>query len=313
MAQMRLGIIGAGAMGSNHARIAAKAINYSLSAVYDASPESSKIIASRYGCNAATSLDELLSQSDAVIIATPTFTHAEYMLECRSHGKHFLVEKPIVEKITDLNVATLPESSLIMAVGHVERFNPAIRYIKGLDLGQVITFSARREGPYNGRISEGVTRDLMIHDLDLASYVLNEPMVLQGSSHVSSRSETEDASSAVLKSESGTVISLFASRIGQTKVRDIRIVTSEFQATLDLLQRTVTLYKQGASEYVGNEALTYSERLTVETPMLANFSEPLAAEQDAFIASVMSGVIDPQLATLTQGLNAVEFSNAISN
>ena len=310
---MKLGIIGAGAMGSNHARIAAMATTYSLSAVYDVSLESARQVAERYDCNVAKSTDELFAQSDAVVIATPTFTHAQYMIECLSSEKHFLVEKPVLEKTADLDLAILLNSSLVMAVGHVERFNPAIRYLKSLDLGQVISFSARREGPYSGRISEGVTRDLMIHDLDLATYVLNEPMILRGASHLASRSETEDISSAVLKSESGTVVNLFASRVGQTKVRDIRLVTSEFQASLDLLQRTVTLYKQGASEYVGKDALTYSERLTVETPMLANFSEPLAAEQDAFISSVMSGVVDPQLASVTQGLTAVEMANAISN
>jgi predicted dehydrogenase len=152
----------------------------------------------------------------------------------------------------------------------------------------------------------------MIHDLDLATYVLNESIHLQGASHVRSRSETEDSCSAVLKSENGTVVSLFASRVGQTKVRDIRIVTDEFQLSLDLLQRTVTRYKQGESEYVGNDALTYSERLTVETPMLSNFPEPLAAEQQAFVTSILNGVLDSQLATLEQGLNALEISNSIT-
>lgn len=310
---MKLGIIGAGAMGTNHARVASKANSYSLSAVFDQSLEASLKLAKNYECEVAMSVEELIEGSDAVIIATPTFTHAKYMLACFNRGTHFLVEKPIVELKSDIDLAMWQSSEMIMAVGHIERFNPAIRYTKGLNLGRVITFSARREGPYSGRISEGVTRDLMIHDLDLATYVLNESIELMGCSHVRSRSETEDACSAVLKSERGTVVSLFASRVGQTKVRDLRIVTDDFQLSLDLLQRTVTLYKQGQSEYVGNDALTYSERLTVETPMLSNFPEPLAAEQHAFIRSILNGVLDPQLATLKQGLNAVEISNSISS
>jgi predicted dehydrogenase len=309
---MKLGIIGAGAMGTNHARVASKANSYILSGVYDQSLEASLKIAQNFECLAAKSLEELIEKSDALIIATPTFTHAEYMSKCFSYGRHFLVEKPVTELISDIDVGMLQSSEIVMAVGHIERFNPAIRYTKSLNLGRVITFSARREGPYSGRISEGVTRDLMIHDLDLATYVLNESIHLQGASHVRSRSETEDSCSAVLKSENGTVVSLFASRVGQTKVRDIRIVTDEFQLSLDLLQRTVTRYKQGESEYVGNDALTYSERLTVETPMLSNFPEPLAAEQQAFVTSILNGVLDSQLATLEQGLNALEISNSIT-
>ena len=309
---MKLGIIGTGVMGANHARVASKATSHSLAAVFDANFDAAKKISERFGCDAVNSLDELLTKCDAIVIATPTSTHVEYMNACFKYEKHFLVEKPVASHLADVDEVLLKPSKIVMAVGHIERFNPAVRYIKSLDLGQVITFSARREGPYSGRIVEGVTRDLMIHDLDLATYLLEEPVVLQGSSHVNSRSETEDACSAVLKSESGTVISLFANRVGQTKIRDIRIVTESFQASLDLLQRNVTLYKQGASEYVGNDSPIYSERLTVETPLLANFPEPLAAEQEAFVASIQNGEFDPQLVTLTQGLSAVEISNSIS-
>ena len=122
---------------------------------------------------------------------------------------------------------------------------------------------------------------------------------------------TEDVSSAVLQSQGGTVVSLFASRIGQTKVRDIRIVTDDFVAVLDLLQRTVVLYKQGASEFIGQDSPVYSEQLTVETPMLSNFSEPLAAEQDAFVTSVLTGRLTEELASLTQGLQALSVANQI--
>ncbi len=136
-------------------------------------------------------------------------------------------------------------------------------------------------------------------------------MAVQGASLHASRSKTEDVSSAVLQSQAGTVVSLFASRIGQTKVRDIRIVTDEFLAVLDLLQRTVVLYKQGASEFIGQDSPIYSEQLTIETPMLSNFSEPLAAEQGAFVNSVKTGRFDAELATIQQGLHSLQIANEI--
>lgn len=308
---MKLGIIGTGVMGANHARVANHASNYDLGAIFDSDAERAKSLARRFECQVVSSIDELIEKVDAIVIATPTDTHADLIRACYVANKPFLVEKPIVTRTTDIEERILSNTELVMAVGHIERFNPAIRYIKQLKLGRINAISARREGPYSGRIVEGVTRDLMIHDIDLASYLLRESITVKGSSTHSSKSMTEDVSSAVLQSQSGTVVSLFASRIGQTKVRDIRIVTDDFVAVLDLLQRTVVLYKQGASEFIGQDSPVYSEQLTVETPMLSNFSEPLAAEQDAFVTSVLTGRLTEELASLTQGLQALSVANQI--
>jgi predicted dehydrogenase len=308
---MRLGIVGTGVMGSNHARIAAQATDYSLELIFDADQARAEALSQRFASGVAKSVDQLIENVDAVVIATPTETHAPLMRSCIEANRPFLVEKPIATQTSDIDEVISRDNSLVMAVGHVERFNPAIRYIKQLKLGRINSISARREGPYSSRISEGVTRDLMIHDIDLASYLLGEKMVVQGAALQASKSKTEDVSSAVLKSETGTVVSLFASRIGQTKVRDIRIITDEFLAVLDLLQRTVVLYKQGTSEFIGLDSPVYSEQLTVETPMLSNFSEPLAAEQEAFVNSVKSGHIDAELATIEQGVYSLEIANEI--
>lgn len=309
---MKIGIIGTGVMGANHARVASNASEYQLGAILDSDIERTRSLAQRFECQVVTSIEELVEKVDAVVIATPTDTHADFIRICYEANKPFLVEKPVVTNTTDIAEEILSNASLVMAVGHIERFNPAIRYLKQLKLGRVNAVSARREGPYSGRIIEGVTRDLMIHDIDLASYILGESLTVRGSSMRSSKSATEDVSSAVLQTETGTVVSLFASRIGQTKVRDIRIVTDEFVAVSDLLQRTVVLYKQGASEFIGQDSPIYSEQLTVETPMLANFSEPLAAEQQAFVKSVITGTLDSELASLSQGLQALAIANQIS-
>jgi predicted dehydrogenase len=309
---MKVGVIGAGSMGGNHARIAAQATDYELGLVFDSDETRADRLAQRFTAKIARSVDELIENVDAVIIATPTDTHAFLMRKCLDFRKPFLVEKPVAAQTSDIDDELLENRSLVMAVGHVERFNPAIRYVRQLNLGRINAISARREGPYSNRISEGVTRDLMIHDIDLANYLLDEQITVRGASLHASKSETEDVSSAVLQSRTGTVVSLFASRIGQTKVRDIRIVTDEFLAVLDLLQRTVVLYKQGASEFIGSDSPVYSEQLTVETPMLSNFAEPLAAEQAAFVNSVKTGQFDKELATVQQGLYALQIANEIS-
>ena len=308
---MKIGVIGAGVMGSNHARVAAQSLAYELSHVFDSDRSRAEDISRQFSCDAARSIEELIEAADAVIIATPTATHASLIKQCFDYSRPFLVEKPIVTQVSEVDEEIINNQSLIMVVGHVERFNPAIRYLKQLKPDRVNALSARREGPYSNRISEGVTRDLMIHDIDLAGYILGESMMVQGSSWSANKSKTEDVSSAVLQSESGAVVSLFANRIGQTKVRDIRIVTDEYLAVLDLLQRSVVLYKQGTSEFIGSDSPIYSEQLTVETPMLSNYPEPLAAEQHAFVNSIRNGELDPELATLQHGLSALQIANEI--
>ena len=304
--------MGAGVMGGNHARVISASGTAQLQGLFDQDIHRAGDVAARFDTTAFRSVDEALESCDAVVIATPTSSHVEILRAALEAGKHVLVEKPVCNQAEDLREVTPLVGNQVIMIGHVERFNPAIRYAKSLDLSGIRAISARREGPYSPRIIEGVTRDLMIHDIDLCSYISQEQLSVKGSSRIAARSQSEDISSAVIEGQSGLVASLYASRIGQSKVRDLRITTDECVIHLDLLQRTVQIYKQSTATFVDSSLPTYSESLTIQTPILGGFAEPLAAELDCFVESIRLGKLLPEAASLADGLSALDIANEIA-
>jgi predicted dehydrogenase len=293
-------------MGSNHARVISSSGTAQLQGVFDQDVKQANDVATRFGVKSFGSLDEALDNSDALVIATPTSSHVEILKACLA------AEKPVCNQSADLEEVLPLVGNKIVMVGHVERFNPAVRYVRSLDLGGIRAISARREGPYSPRITEGVTRDLMIHDIDLCAYLGQERLRVRGASGLATRSKSEDISSAVLEGTSGFVASLYASRIGQSKVRDLRITTDDCLIHLDLLQRNVQIYKQSTATFVDSSLPTYSESLTIQTPILGGFAEPLVAELDCFVESIRQEELLPAAASLHDGVAALDLANLIT-
>lgn len=309
---IRIAVIGTGIMGSNHARVVASLQGTELSGLFDEDYDKCAKQASRYSTYALRSVEEAIERSDAVIIATPTPIHIELMRRCIDAHRHFLVEKPICTSEVDFNSLPKLPSDLIAMAGHVERFNPAVRYARTMDLGQIVSISGRREGPYSPRILEGVTRDLMIHDIDLCAYLSGEKLSVLGAGCNRAVSDTEDISAAVLKGESGLIVSLSASRVGQSKIRDLRLTTKEYLLHLDLLQRIVLIYRQSSATFTESSTPMYSESLTTQMPILSGFGEPLAAELECFVASIEAGKLHDDAASLQNAVDALSIANAIS-
>lgn len=307
---IRLGIIGTGVMGSNHARVASNINEFKLVGVVDPRKDVCEQTAARFDCAPYATPEEILNDVDAVVIASPTASHAELIKYFSSNDCHVLVEKPVCED--EVQLLGFTSKSQVM-VGHIERFNPAVKFAKTLNVENFVSFSARREGPYSPRIVEGVTRDLMIHDIDLAQYILGSKLQLKGAAGATVKSSSEDVSNAVLSSANGCAISLSASRVAQTKIRDIRITTPEMLIYLDLLQRTVSLYRQSSSQFVDDAGLMYRESLTTETPLILQSDEPLAAELKCFAASISHGTASDEACSVDQGLAALDIANQITN
>ncbi len=128
MKKLRVGVVGVGHIGSNHARLYAEMPSAEFTAVYDVEPLRSRTIASRFGPESAISLDDFIEKIDAASVATPTSTHYEVARALLAKGKHVLVEKPITDNTSHATeLAELAErNGLILQVGHVERFNPVL-------------------------------------------------------------------------------------------------------------------------------------------------------------------------------------------
>src|SRR5437879_10917413 len=178
MKNLRVGVVGVGHIGSNHARLYAEIPSAEFSAIYDVDLAKADAIAKKYRITPAQSLDEFAEMVEAASVATPTNTHYEVARSLLARGKHLLIEKPITDNTA--HAAELVElaarNGLILQVGHVERFNPVLNALEK-HLTHPRFIEAHRLSPYPERSTDiGVVLDLMIHDLEVILHFLRSPV-----------------------------------------------------------------------------------------------------------------------------------------
>lgn len=307
---LRVAVVGAGVMGANHARILSLIDGVQLTAIVDSDPKQASSLASRFSCPWSTDLSAL-DALDAAVIAVPTPAHPKVASAGLDMGLHLLVEKPLAATSTEAAkmVRTAEESGRVLAVGHVERFNPAC-----LDLARFVRrphfFSARRTSPYTSRIEEGVVTDLMIHDIDiLLSLIPNAAPITVKSEVASVRSGTEDIAVATIVFDTGLIAQLHASRMAQHKVRELEFVEKETTVTADLLRQDITIRRQGTVEYVDEGGRRLRESTIIEIPYLETRGEPLHLELDDFVNAIRTRK-SPRVSG-SEGLRAIELCEKI--
>lgn len=284
---IKVGIVGAGIMGSNHARVLQAIPQAEVVVVADPDAEKGKRLADHVGATFEPRLDALAGQVDAAIVATPTETHAEVAATLMEAGLDVLIEKPIaptVEEAKDL-VGVARKHDRILMIGHVERFNPAVleldRYVDGL-----IHVDVRRVGSFTPRITTGVVLDLMIHDVDLVNSLAGGEPVTVSSLTRRVRTDSEDIATCVLTYASGVSASLTASRVSQSKQRQVELTQHANVVVADLLRQQVTIHRVEHAEYIGEQGARYRQSGVIEIPYLEHQGEPLLLELRHFIDSV---------------------------
>ena len=287
---VRVAVVGAGVMGVNHVRILALLPTAELVLVIDSDVGRAKAAATQYGCRWSTEIRDLAGAVDAVVLAVPSIHHYRLGVELLEMGFHVLVEKPIASSVDEAArlVETAQKVCRILAVGHVERFNPVC-----LDLPRYVESPAfvqtRRLSPYDARIEEGVTRDMLIHDADLVLSLAGSEPVRVDAVAVSARSKSEDLVSATVIFESGLVAQLTAGRIAQSKIRQIDVLQDGSMVTADLLRQDLSIRRQTTVEYAHEGDVRFRETSIVEIPFLSHHGEPLWLELENFIDAVASG------------------------
>jgi predicted dehydrogenase len=251
MAEVKVGVIGVGALGRHHARLYQECRNARLIGVYDVNAEQGKKIAAEFSTKYFNDIDSLAAEVDALSVATPTDLHYEVVKGLLAQGKHILVEKPITTTVEEANdlVRMAKEQSVSLMVGHVERFNPVMDYLEG-KLDDPMFIEAHRLAPYppprpgmRPRGTEvGVTLDLMIHDIDVILHLVNSEVDSVDAVGIPILSPTEDIANARIKFKNGCVANLTASRVSPEVMRKIRVFQNNSYLSLDYQEKKGEVY-----------------------------------------------------------------------
>jgi len=287
---LRLGIVGAGIMGANHARLAQGLRDAEVTTVVDPDAERAAKLAVAVGAEAVPDLSAALERIDAAVVAAPSELHRPIALELIEAGIPTLVEKPLATTVADAEavVEAAARRGTTLMVGHVERFNPAVLELDHL-LGEVHHVAAARISPYSPRIGESVIADLMIHDLDVVRSIARCGVVDVQCLAMRVRSDAADLASALVRFENGMTANLTASRIGQQKIRELRITQADRFITVDLMRQDVTINRVEHSEFLSAEGARYRQSGVVEIPFLEHRGEPLFLELQEFVRAVCTG------------------------
>ncbi len=244
--RVRVGVIGAGRIGAHHARILCRLPEVDLVGVCDTNLWRAQLAAWKCNTVAVREYRDLLRRLDAVVIAVPTPKHREVGLEALGLGVHCLIEKPLAASVEEAReLLELSEArKLVLQVGHVERFNPAVlEAIRHIRNPRFIT--VERLGPYDPRTSHiGVVLDLMIHDLDiLLTLVGSEIESLEAvGAHVLSKHE--DIANVRVRFKTGCLADLTASRISLEKCRKLRVFQADSYLSLDYASTSLKIYRK---------------------------------------------------------------------
>lgn len=299
-AELRLGVIGAGIMGSNHARVLAGLPGVKLVGVADPAAESRSRVTKMAGCETFGTVEELLDAGvDAVTIAAPTHLHRDVALACIAHKVHVLVEKPIASTGEEGHeiIAAAKRAGVTLMVGHVERFNPAVAAIKqAIKDEEILSVAITRVGPFPPRMSNvGVVIDLAVHDIDLISWFTESEIVDVQPQLASAVAEREDIALLQFRTASGVLANINTNWLTPFKARSVTVATRKKYIQGDLLTRQVT-------ECFGFQPDgSYSMR-----HLSVGHDEPLRAELMAFIHAVRTG--DVPAVTGEDGVASLEIA-----
>lgn len=285
MDKIKVGVIGVGSMGKNHVRsyVALKHV-CDLVGIYDIDQKKSKEMAKSYGVKSFSSLDSILKEVNAVNIATPTTTHYSITLKAIEAGKHVLIEKPITNEIDEANeiLKRAKKKKLIVQVGHIERFNPAIKALPDmLEEENIIAIDVQRMGPYDPRIDDtDVIQDLMIHDIDVVSSLIDSKIVkVNAFARKVVSKKHMDFAVANYQTQNDVIVTLTSSRATNKKIRKMAITTEKSFIELDYLNRKITRTRRGNGDLNKNKQREYEE--TYE-----NEEEPLKMQLMHFVNSI---------------------------
>lgn len=266
-------------MGSHHARVLAGLEGCKLVAVCDVVEERAAETAAEHGCDAAADVEEIMGGVDAAVVAVPTAFHRDVAEPLLLSGVDLLIEKPLASTLehADALIAAAGKDR-ILAVGHTERFNPAVRSLLRLATRPQF-LEVHRLGAFPNRSTDvDAVLDLMIHDLDIILHLVDRPLTSLEAVGVPVLTERVDIANARLAFEGGCVANITASRVSQEMVRKIRLFQMDTYVSVDYAERSGRIVRVDRAD---------QRRPSIESEELAVVEhDPLTAELQDFLEAV---------------------------
>lgn len=316
---MKIGLVGVGHLGQHHRRLLREIPEVELAGCFDKDPGVQARERER-GVTVFESYDELLAAADAVDIVVPTDEHYPLAKVALASGKHIFLEKPITETVAQARelVELAHSKNLILQVGHIERFNPAVTALHDLDL-QPRFIESHRLSQFQPRGTEvAVILDLMIHDIDIILSLVKSPVAQIEASGVPVITNSIDIANARISFENGCVANVTASRISQKAMRKIRVFQPAAYISIDFLQNSTEIYRLKESSKDAETPLPFiigelehhgvKKQIVYEQPVV-NETNPLRDELSAFVKSIENGT--RPIVSGEDGLRALEVAQMI--
>ena len=286
---LRIGLVGLGQMGRNHLRVLSLLRGVDIAFIFDANADHATAIATQHNLKATVDPDTAVVDVDALIICTPTATHAEYIHRFAPRVRALFVEKPLAHNLEAACAieTVVRDHGTLVQVGFIERFNPAIVALTKIlsDTQRVINIDFTRTNRLSSRITDvDVIMDLMIHDIDLALY-LNGPvsnLVAHGVVH----GGLIEYASVLLTHENGRFSRLQASRITERKIRLIQATCDDRFVDCDLLRREIVVHRQSVLQQTVSDAYSITSQQEI---VAVGQQEALLSELQAFTHSARKG------------------------
>ncbi|NJC89288.1 MAG: Gfo/Idh/MocA family oxidoreductase [Desulfuromonas sp.] len=308
MGVLRAAVIGVGYLGRFHAQKYRDHAGVALVGVVDADPARGAEVAAEVGCPAFVDYRELFGQVDLVSIAVPTQYHHAVARDCLENGIHVLLEKPITQTVAEADelIRLAHERNLVLQVGHLERFNPAVKALQGV-LKNPLFIESHRLAPFKPRGTDvNVVLDLMIHDIDILLSLVRHPITTVNSVGLPVLSGEVDIANARLQFANGCVANVTASRASRETLRKIRIFQQDAYIAIDYQNRSIAIYRRqpGANLIPGLPDIVVEERTFAQ-------GDALRDEIEAFVVAVSDGT--PPVVSGEDGKRALEVAMQINS
>lgn len=322
MSNLSVGVAGVGRLGGLHAKLYREVSGANFIGVYDAEHERAQAIAQEHGVKAFDSFAELLAACEAVNIVVPTSFHFELAEQALAARRHVFIEKPITTTVAEARVliACAKEQGRVLQVGHIERFNGALRALQDFPLAPKF-IESHRMASFDPRGTDvAVVLDLMIHDIDIILSLVKSPLTRVDANGVAVVSLEPDIANARLQFANGCVANVTASRISQKKMRKMRLFQRDAYVSIDFLQGLSEVYRLvGAEEASGRFSfpLTLGKLEQGARPrhiLYEKFEAPegnaLKMELESFMRAIETNTPPP--VTGEDGLRALEVATQIT-